>query len=121
MATGKQMLKAVRDALCEQPDRKELPISVFDAYDLFKLTADDLVEAGLDRPRAESICADLLQASLAQLSEWLGVKVFSQKGQKNLIPGEGIRRTAGIWANGENVTPESLIEELRAMRGYGAR
>lgn len=115
MATGTQMLKAVRDFLSVHPEAKQLRLSTFDCYDLFKLKPSDLESFGVAGKRAEQISTDLLAGSLAELSSWLGVELIKDKAQKNLIPGEGVRRTAGIWADG-NDDPDSVVEEIRRLR-----
>jgi hypothetical protein len=120
MATGAQMLTAVLDAIKMQPGLKELRLSTFDACDLFKLHPSDLQEFVSDCTRAGAIGGDLLNGSLAELSDWLGVELVMDKRQKNLIPGEGFRRTAGIWAAG-NGDPDSIVEEVRQLRNPEVR
>jgi hypothetical protein len=121
MATGRQMLAAVLDAIKQPPKLKELRLSVFDAYDLFKLRPGDLQEFGADCQRAEAISSDLLNGSLAELSAWLDITLVKDKQKKkNLIPGEGFRRTAGIWATG-NDNPDSMVEEIHRLRNPEAR
>ena len=119
MATGKEMLKAVLDAVRSRPDQKELRLSIFDTYDLFKLTPGDLQEFGLDSVWSEHISGDLLNGSLAELSDWLGTRLVKDKLQKNLIPGEGVRRTAGMWEATDD-DPDVLVEEIRRLRSPGA-
>jgi len=118
MATGIQMLEAVREAIKGAPDHKEFRLSVFDAYDLKKLTPSDLEALGADPKTAEAISTDLLrEGSLEKLSEWLGARLVKDKDQRNLIPGEGFRRTAGMLANGnESPTPDEIVEEIKRMR-----
>jgi len=120
MATGKQMLEAVLQAVRAHPDQKELRLSVFDAYDLEKLTPSELQGFGVDSQRSELISGDLLNGSLGELSNWLGVRLVPDKVQKNLIPGEGLRRTAGIWWTGD-YDPDALVEEIRRLRNPGAK
>ena len=120
MATGKEMLTAVIEAVKRKPELKELPISTFDAYDLFKATAVDLKELGIDGPRAEAIGCDLHNESLTELSAWLGVTLVKLRQTRNLIPGEGIRRTAGLWWNGD-YDLDAIVEEIRQLRNPGAR
>src|SRR3954468_15091439 len=115
MATGKQMLTAVYDAIKKAPDRIELRLSTFDAQDLFKLAPGDLEEFGVDPEGAETISDDLLNGSLEKLSQMVGVVLVKDHEQRNLIPGEGFRRTAGILANGET-TADAIVEEIRHMR-----
>jgi hypothetical protein len=122
MATGKQMLVAVHDAIKRRPELKELKLSVFDVYDLFKLRPGDLqdIDPAISIDRSELISSDLREHGLAELSEWLGVKLIKDKYQKNLIPGEGLRRTAGLWAGG-NDDPDAMAEEIRRLRHPEAR
>lgn len=115
MATGKEMLEAVRDARRREPTLKELRLSTFDACDLCKLTSSQLAELGIDSERAERISADLTNGSLHELGEWLGVRLVKVKHRRSLIPGEGFRRTAGIWAIGDD-DPDLIVEEIRQLR-----
>lgn len=122
MATGIQMLEAVREAIRQRPGITELSLSVFDAIDLQKLKPSDLEELGVDRHRAEVISADLMQGSLQELSNWLGIKLVKDKRQENLIPGEGFRRSAGIWAVGDrDPDRDAIVEEIRQLRHPEAR
>jgi hypothetical protein len=122
MATGKQMLTAVLDAIKNRPGASELRISTFDAYDLFKLQPTELQEFGVDEERSEAISNDLLQnQSLSELGAWLGKTLIKVKDADNLIPGEGIRRSAGIWANGNNCDPDAIVQEIRQLRNPTAR
>jgi hypothetical protein len=119
MATGKQMLEAVLQVVRAQPGIAELRLSFFDAYDLFKLRARDLQELGVDIERSELISHDLLEENLGELNSWLGTRLVPDKLQKNLIPGEGVRRTAGIWWTGD-YDPDRLVDEIRQLRNPGA-
>ena len=122
MATGKQMLQAVLNTIQAKPELKELKLSVFDAYDLFKLRPSDLQELypAMSIDRSEAISSDLLDRSLSELSNWVGVELAKDQHQKNLIPGEGIRRQAGIWSAG-NDDPDSIVEEIRRLRNPEVR
>ena len=120
MATGKQMLEAVLEVVKRQPDVSELRINQFDIGDLLKLDVSELHELGVADEQAELIAADLSKESLAELSAWLGTTLVKDKDQKHLIPGEGIRRTAGIWANG-NDDPDAIVEEIRQLRNPTVR
>jgi hypothetical protein len=120
MAGGKEMLTAVLNAVKKQPEHKELRLSTFDAYDLFKVQPSDLRELGVECERAEAISNDLFKKNLAELSAWLGVTLVKDRTARNLIPGEGLRRTAGIWANG-NDDLDSIVEEIRRLRHPEAR
>ncbi|MBX9789819.1 MAG: hypothetical protein K2Y37_12950 [Pirellulales bacterium] len=115
MATGLQMLEAVLAAVKRQPGASELRINQFDLEDLLKLNAVELRELDVADEQANRIVTDLSKESLAELSEWIGVALVEDKDQKNLIPGEGIRRTAGIWADG-NDDPDAIVEEIRRLR-----
>jgi hypothetical protein len=120
MATGKQMLEAVLVAVRSQPGLPELRLSTFDAIDLEKLTPSDLQSLGVETRKAELISGDLLNGGLDELGNWLGTRLVRDKLQKNLIPGEGFRRTAGIWWTGD-VDPDAVVEEIRRMRNPGAK
>jgi hypothetical protein len=118
MATGIQMLEAVREAIRQRPGIVELPLSTFDVIDLEKLKPSDLQEKlGLDLQRAEGISSDLFKGSLVELSNCLGVKLLKDRQQKNLIPGEGFRRSAGIWnVDGEELNLDAIVDEIRQLR-----
>jgi hypothetical protein len=120
MATGKQMLEAVLQAVRSQPGLPELRLSTFDAIDLEKLTPSDLQDLGVDTAMAERISGDLLSGSFDELGNWLGTKLVRDKAAKNLIPGEGLRRTAGIWWTGD-YDPDAVVEEIRQLRNPGAK
>ena len=109
MATGRQMLEAVWDALKATPESREFRLSIFDPYDLLKLTTADLVDFGVDERRAEEIDRDLLNGNLEKLGECLGVRLIKDKHQRNLIPLEGIRRTHGVWANDTPSDPNTVV------------
>ena len=118
MATGKKMLEAVRHVLQAQPNLRELRLSMFDAIDLGKLTPSDLQSFGVGIKESEQIGTDLLQGSLDELGKWLGTKLVKDHRQRNLIPGEGFRRAAGIWGSSDD--PDALVEEVRQLRNPGA-
>lgn len=121
MATGKQMLVAVKYELQQHPELKELTLNQFDVEDLCRAEAVDLQDFGATAEEAESVTNDLKSGSLERLSQWLGIKlVKSQKMVRNLIPGEGIRSAAGAWWTG-NDTPDSIVQEIRAMRNATTR
>ncbi len=110
MATGREMLDAVIKAIHANPGIKELRLSPFDVYDLFKLTPIDLLPHCDSRESADAVSSDLSHEHLDKLSELLGVKLTKYREQKNLIPGEGIRRQAGAWANDPVLSQLTLPE-----------
>jgi hypothetical protein len=116
MATGKQMLEAVLEAVKRRPDENELRINQFDIGDLLKLDVAELHELGVADEQAELIVADLAHEKLTELSAWVGALLVMDKEQRHLIPGEGIRRTAGTWADGREYDPDALVEEIRQLR-----
>jgi hypothetical protein len=120
MATGKQMLEAVLHVVRSQPGLPELRLSIFDAIDLGKLKPSDLQSFGLDVQKSERISGDLFNGNLDELGTWLGTKLVKDHLQKNLIPGEGFRRTAGIWAT-TDLDPDRLVEEIRQLRNPSAK
>jgi hypothetical protein len=105
MATGKEMLDAVRSHLKVHPDSKELRLNVCDTSDLCELTANDLAPLVGDTQRVAQIFRDLAQQRLESLGDLLGVKLITDPDQCNLIPGAGIRRTEGIWADDPVIPP----------------
>lgn len=118
MATGREMLAAVRQAIARAPERKALRLSTFDFYDLLKLDRDALLdEFDIDRQMAATVADDLANdGSLVKLGELLGVELLKDKNQKNLIPGEGIRRSAGVLATDVPMTADEIAEEIERMR-----
>lgn len=121
MATGKQMLEAVLEVVKLQPEQNELRINEFDIGDLLKLDVNELHELGVADEQAKLIVADLANESLTELSGWVGITLIQDKEPKNLIPGEGIRRTAGLWADDREYDPDALVEEIRQLRNPTAR
>ena len=115
MATGKQMLVAVKYELQQHPDLKELTLNRFDVEDLCRAEAIDLQDFGAPLDLAAEIVSDLRQGSLDKLGQWLGVKLNKVARHPNLIPGEGFRRTASILWTG-NDTIESVVQEVRELR-----
>lgn len=115
MATGKQMLVAVKYELQQHPELKELTLNQFDVEDLCRVAATELEDFGASTAQAESIVSELRQGSLVKLGEWLGVKLNKVARHPNLIPGEGFRRAAGLLWTG-NDTIESVVQEVRDMR-----
>ena len=120
MATGKEMLAALRQAVQRNSSVRELRISPFDASDLFKLQPNDLKDFGADVHVARVICQDLARRDFGKLSEWLEISIVPDTSARNLIPGEGIRRTAGVWATG-NDDPDAIVDEIRRMRNAQSR
>ncbi len=121
MATGKQMLVAVKYELQQHPELQELTLNQFDVEDLCRAEARDLEDFGATPEQAACVVCDLKQGELVKLNQWLGVKLIpSEKLVRNLIPGEGIRRSAGSWWTGLD-TPESIVQEIRDMRNATTR
>ncbi|HQU41849.1 MAG TPA: hypothetical protein PK867_03515 [Pirellulales bacterium] len=111
VATGLEMYDALKNSLAE----RTVPINQFDAEDLMKLTADDLRARGIDSGTAERVARDLAAGSLAELGNAISAKLTIEQKQPNLIPLEGIRRSAGALADEEG-TLEEMFEELDRIR-----
>jgi len=116
MASGMEMLRAVMDAIAQEPNESELLISRFDVDDLMQLEPVELTSLGFEADRAEAIVADLREGCVDQLSAWLGRKLVKMQQLKSIIPGEGIRRKAGLWADEREYDPDALVEEIRQLR-----
>jgi hypothetical protein len=115
MATGKQMLVAVKYELQQHPELKELTLNRFDVEDLCRAEPADLEDFGAINGQAEEIVNDLKSGSLEKLSQWLGVKLVKVARHPNLIPGEGFRRSASMcWTGNDNI--DSVVQEIRDMR-----
>jgi hypothetical protein len=121
MATGMEMLRAVMDVIAQEPSENGLLISRFDVDDLMQLEPAELQSLGVDDKRAEAIVADLREGCVEQLSDWLGRKLIKVQQLKSIIPGEGIRRTAGLWADEREYDPDALVEEIRQLRNPTVR
>lgn len=114
MATGLEMYDALVRATAARGNGT-LAVNEFDAEDLTKLTAADLCLRGVDAPRAERVVSDLAQGNLRELGSAVGVHLTINENEPNLIPGEGIRRSAGSLAD-EEQTMEEMLEELGRIR-----
>lgn len=114
MATGLEMYDALVRAVAIRHNGA-MAINEFDAEDLTKLTADDLRLRGIDPAAANCIASDLVKGSLKELGQAVGVELVVGERQPNLIPGEGIRRSAGSLAD-EDQSMEEMFEELDRIR-----
>ncbi|HET6880358.1 MAG TPA: hypothetical protein VFI31_09395 [Pirellulales bacterium] len=114
MATGLEMYDALVKVVAARHNGA-LAVNEFDAEDLTKLTADDLRSRGVDAKQADCIVAELGRGSLRELGKSVGVEITIEDRQPNLIPGEGIRRSAGSLADDEQ-TMEEMFEELDRIR-----
>ncbi len=115
MATGLEMFDALRQATSRLAARAEFKINDFDTEDLMRLSAADLARRGFDPSIAERVARDLAGGRLDELSAALNVPLRVDHDVKNLIPGEGLRRTAGVLAN-DGQTMEEMLEELDRIR-----
>lgn len=114
MATGLEMYDALLRAIAARGNGA-IAVNKFDAADLTKLTADELRSRGMDSVRAEHVADELAGGGLAKLGNVVGVRLTIDAQQANLIPGEGIRRSAGSLADDEQ-TLEEIFEELHRIR-----
>jgi hypothetical protein len=108
MATGLEMLDALKSATRDLPAHSEFAVNPFDKLDLCKLTVADLLQRGFDTAIAERVVEDLNRQSVAALGTHLGLELKVDKKAPNLIPGEGLKRTAGALKD----DPETLEEML---------
>lgn len=117
MASGSQMLEAVQKAIKDLPHGAVFKLSGFDAKDLYKLEPEQLKAASFSDATIDEVVRELRSPhpSLNKLGAALGVRLVIDSNQKNLIPGEGIRRSMGIWANGDDAV-QSMVDEVRMLR-----
>ena len=114
MATGLEMYDALLRAIAVRGNGT-IRVNKFDAEDLSKLSAADLRLRGVDAARAERVVSELAEGNLAVLGDVVGALVTIEQHEPNLIPGEGIRRSAGSLAD-EEQTMEEMFEELDRIR-----
>jgi hypothetical protein len=114
MATGLEMYDALVQAIAARNNGR-IAVNEFDAEDLAKLTRDELVSRGVDTAQANRIVSDLGTGNLRELGKAVGVDLSVEERQPNLIPGEGIRRSAGALAD-DDQTMEEMFEELDRIR-----
>ena len=114
MATGLEMYDALVRAITARGNGT-VAINEFDAEDLTKLTAADLHLRGIDAARAEHIASELANGNLSELENVVRARLTIEQHEPNLIPGEGIRRSAGSLAD-EEQTMEEMFEELDRIR-----
>lgn len=114
MATGLEMYDALLRAVAARGNGT-IAVNEFDAEDLSKLTAADLRLRGINAARAERAASELARGNLSELGSAMGVDLTIERHEPNLIPGEGIRRSAGSLAD-EEQTMEEMFEELDRIR-----
>ncbi|MBI2826583.1 MAG: hypothetical protein HYX69_18070 [Planctomycetia bacterium] len=93
---------------------------MFDKLDLCKLTAPDLISRGFDESVAKRVSADLLRGNVEQLSDAIGIELRVERVARWLIPGEGIRRSAGALADEDETLDQTLreLDEIRHPEGH---
>ncbi len=111
MATGLEMLDALRAAIRDLPAGSDFRVNIFDKLDLCKLTLADLHQVGFDGTVAEQIMDALNRQDITALGKHLGIRLGVDKDAENLIPGEGLKRTAGALKD----DPESFEEMLEYL------
>jgi hypothetical protein len=114
MATGLEMYDALVRAIAARVNGTQA-VNEFDAEDLTRLTAADLRLRGIDAARAERVASELARGNLRELENVVGARLTIERNKPNLIPGEGIRRSAGSLAD-EEQTLEDMFEELDRIR-----
>ncbi len=115
MATGLEMLDALQAATRDLPHGSEFHLNQFDKLDLCKLTLADLQHRGLEGAVAENITDELNRQHVTALGEHLGVRLEVNKDAENLIPGEGLKRTAGALRD-DPETFEEMLDYLDRLR-----
>lgn len=76
MATGAEILLALRRRVKEVAFGGKVTVSRMDVTDFKKITAGCLVEAGWDRSSAERVSVALERGDMEPLGETLGVKML---------------------------------------------
>lgn len=114
MATGLEMYDALVRAIAARGNGA-IAVNEFDAEDLAKVTAPDLRSRGVDAARAERIVGELVKGNLRELGNVVGANLTIERYEPSLIPGEGIRRSAGSLADDEQ-TMDEMFEELDRIR-----
>jgi len=120
MATGKQMLDAVREKTKGLPKESVFAINPDDRDDLCKLIVPDLLSVGFDEQQAASIVEGLKQKDLSKLGKALGLHFRIEMYRLNLIPGEGLRRAAEILKDHPQ-TVEETLREIDEIQSWGRR
>ncbi len=115
MATGLEIFDALKRTTANLPIGNRFEINTFDAKDLMKLSADDLQARGFDAAIAKRVDRDLVSGSLSELGTAIGIEIALNRQARNLIPGEGLRRSRGVLAN-DAQSLESLLEQLDRIR-----
>lgn len=117
MATGLEVFDALRKATKLLPAGSCFSISLFDSYDLCKLSSSDLTSRGFDESTAEEVRSDLLNGRLDKLGRSLGLclEVDRTCSKCSLVPQQRIRETAGALAD-EDETLEETLKELDHIR-----
>ena len=114
MATGLEMYDALVRAIAARGNGA-IAVNEFDAEDLGKLSAADLRARGVQADRAQRVARALALGNLGELGDVVGAQLEIERHEPNLIPGEGIRRSAGSLAD-EEQTMEEMFEELDRIR-----
>lgn len=114
MATGLEMYDALVRVIGARGNGT-LAVNEFDAEDLSKLTAADLRLRGIEAAQAERVASELARGNLGELGNAVGARLEIERHEPNLIPGEGIRRSAGSLADEEQTMGE-MFEELDRIR-----
>ncbi len=115
MATGLEMLDALRSAIRDLPCGSAFSVNQFDKLDLCKLTLDELQQRGVNGVVGEQIVAKLSHQDLTALGQHLGIRLEMDNEAENLIPGEGIKRTAGALRD-DPETFEEMLDYLERLR-----
>jgi hypothetical protein len=118
--TGADMLAAVKTATRDLPLGSTFAISLFDSYDLFKLTINQLVERfGFEQAVAERVVDGLSQRDLTELGSAIGIDLVVDKELRtSLIANAGLIRSAGVWSHEPTIPsdPEQMVDTIRRMR-----
>ena len=116
MATGPEMLRALKHATASMPPGATIVLNYHDADDLCRLSIAELRdEFGYDDRTATRIAADLEQGSVKQLGQSLSLDLRPAANVRTLIPGEGIRRAQALLKD-DPQTLEEMLLELDQMR-----
>ncbi len=88
MATGLECYDALKTATADLPIGSDYVLNQIERFDLFKLTASDLISRGFDEFIAECVSADLLNQELDELSKTMGINLSHASDAPLLIVSE---------------------------------
>lgn len=115
-STSQEIFAALVEQAKRLPSGGKLVINQFDVLDLCQLTIEDLMAQGYSANAAMDAVVEMqATGKVSELGKPLDVVLIVERNSPYLIPGEGIRRTAGALAD-DPQTMDELFEELDEIR-----